>query len=81
MKRLFQWMLAAILICGATLFTACTNEDNPATPDLNVAEKILGKWIIAERDGQPMPSNEKIVSTFVSATTVDRSAWGNTRTQ
>ena len=61
-------MIAAILICGATTFTSCTNEDNPATPDLNVAEKIIGKWIIAERDGQPMPSNEKIVFTFVSAT-------------
>ena len=72
-------MLAAILICGATLFTACTNEDNPATPDLNVAEKILGKWIIAERDGQPMPSNEKIVFTFVSATKAYRSASLNTR--
>ena len=30
MKRLFQWMLAAILFCGAAaMFTSCTNEDNP----------------------------------------------------
>jgi manganese-dependent inorganic pyrophosphatase len=30
MKRLFQWMIAAILICGATTFTSCSvNDDNP----------------------------------------------------
>ena len=29
-KRLFQWMIAAILICGSTVFTACSMEDNPA---------------------------------------------------
>lgn len=30
MKRLFQWMLAAILFCGATaMFTSCSNDDNP----------------------------------------------------
>ena len=68
MKRLFQWILAAILICGTTLFTACTNEDNPATPDLNVAEKILGKWINTERNGEPMISDKKMVITFASTT-------------
>ena len=32
MNRMIQWMLAAILICGASVFTACTedNADNPA---------------------------------------------------
>ena len=25
-----NWLLAAILICGASVFTACTNDDNPA---------------------------------------------------
>ena len=28
--KLFQWMIAAILICGATVFTSClSSEDNP----------------------------------------------------
>ena len=67
MKRLFQWMLAAILICGATLFTACNNEDNPAIPD-NLAEKIIGKWMPAELDGKPVQTDKKSVYTFVSAT-------------
>ena len=29
MKRLFQWAMAATLICGAMVFTACTKIDNP----------------------------------------------------
>lgn len=29
MKRLFQWVMAATLICGAMVFTACTKIDNP----------------------------------------------------
>ncbi len=31
--RFFQWVIAAILICGAALFTACSSNDNPVTPD------------------------------------------------
>ena len=35
MKKLFQWAIAAaLIICGASVFTACSsNDDNPATPD------------------------------------------------
>ena len=64
MKKLFI-VLAATLICGACLFTSCKkDEDN----SLNLEEKIIGKWIAAERNGQPMPTNEKWVTTFLSAT-------------
>ena len=61
-KKLLQWAMAAALICGASVFTACTsdNDDNPATPDLNLSEKIIGKWIVADIDGQPVPNNEKL---------------------
>ena len=69
MNRFFQWMMAAILICGAaTMFTSCTNEDNPATPDLNVAEKIIGKWVVTDKNSQPAPTDIKSIYTFVSAT-------------
>ncbi len=69
MKRLFQWVMAAILICGATVFTACSsNDDNPATPDLNVAEKIIGKWMTVDIVGQATLTSEKNVITFVSPT-------------
>ncbi len=29
MKRLFQWVFAAILICSTMVFTACSIDDNP----------------------------------------------------
>ena len=69
MNKIMQWMLAAILICGATVFTSClSSEDNPATPDLNVAEKIIGKWITADINGKPALTNEKTVFTFLTPT-------------
>ncbi|MBR0263589.1 MAG: hypothetical protein IJQ60_06880, partial [Prevotella sp.] len=35
MREMKKWMLAAILICGTSVFTACTsdNGDNPAPVD------------------------------------------------
>ena len=75
-----NWVLAATLICGASVFTSCSsNEDNsvkpvvPVEPDLNVAEKIIGKWMLAEMDGLPVPTNQKVVQTFLSATKVTES--------
>ena len=70
MKKYFNLMLAAILICGASVFTACTSDssDNPVTPDLNLSEKIIGKWIVTDKNGQPLPSDTKTVYTFVSPT-------------
>ena len=73
-KKLFYFVIAAALICGASVFTSCTNDDNPAVePDLNVAEKIIGKWMVAERDGEPALTNDKDVFTFLSATKANNS--------
>ena len=75
MKKMIQWVLVATLICGASVFTACSsNDDNPATPDLNLSEKIIGKWIVADINGQPALTNRKIVFTFVSTTKAYMSA-------
>ena len=30
MKKISLWMIAAILICGTMVFTACKNDDNPS---------------------------------------------------
>ena len=40
MKKNLLWMMAAILtISGASVLTSCSsNDDNPAQPDLGVAE-------------------------------------------
>jgi hypothetical protein len=74
-------MLAAILICGASVFTSCTSDtsDNPVTPDLNLSEKIIGKWMRADVNGQPLPTNNKMVITFVSTTKAYLSASLNAR--
>ena len=72
MRKMKMWMLAAILLCGTSVFMACSsNEDNPAPvpqPDINLAEKIVGKWMVAELDGEPCPTNLKAVVTFDSPT-------------
>ena len=56
-------VLAATVICGACLFTSCKKEDN-----LNVSEKSIGKWVFADRNGEPTPTNKKRVFNFVSTT-------------
>ena len=69
MKRIMHWMFAAILICGTSVFTSCDdNSDNPVTPIDNLAEKIIGKWMVSDIDGQAALTNEKEVITFVSST-------------
>ena len=35
MKKMMNWMLATILICGASVFTSCSNSDDPVTPPVN----------------------------------------------
>lgn len=59
MKKLFM-VLAATVICGACVFTSCKKEDN-------LKLKIIGKWMQAEIDGKPALTNDKSVTTFLSA--------------
>jgi len=44
-----------------------------------LAEMIIGKWIISDKDGLPMPTNRTNVFTFVSATKAYMSASLNAR--
>ena len=62
MKKTF---LAIALAMMSVLFVGCNKE---VEPDRGVAQKIIGKWITAESDGKPLPTNEKVVLDFVSAT-------------
>ena len=42
MKKNLLWMMTAILVSGAGLFASCVDViDNPAQPDLNVADMII----------------------------------------
>ena len=66
MNKITNWVLAAILICGTSVFTACRdNNDNPIDPSIdNLAEKVLGKWISVEEGGVLHCTNKKGVVTF-----------------
>ena len=66
MKKNILWMLAAILTCGANLLTSCGNIDDPAPSPVieNLAEKIQGKWMMAEVNGKPVPTDSKQVLTY-----------------
>ena len=70
MKKILNYLLMAATVCGISLAAAScsSNDDNPATPDLGVKEKIIGKWMEADVNGEPLLTNRKIVFNFVSAT-------------
>ena len=75
-----NWVLAATLLCGAGVFTACSSDDENSEKTNNsdeeknsgknnyLSEKIIGKWMVDELDGQKCPTNYKAVITFLSAT-------------
>lgn len=46
MNKLMQWVIAATLVCGTSLFTACTsNNDNAVTPaPQDMEESLVGLW-------------------------------------
>ncbi len=45
MERMMKWMFAAILtICGASVFTACGDDDNSSDPATGVDSRIVGNW-------------------------------------
>ena len=62
----FRWTVFGIGSYDGTMTSA------PFTlavePDLNLAETIIGKWMVAELDGELCPTNWKTVLTFESPT-------------
>ena len=65
--RLFNknWVLvAAFFICGASAFTSCSNNDDNPVAGKSLAEKIVGKWIHADTDGETVTTDMKSVYTF-----------------
>ena len=45
MKNLMQWVLAATLICGTSVFNSCSsdNDDNPV-PESGASGELVGQW-------------------------------------
>lgn len=65
-----QWMFAAILISGASVFTACTNfGDNPAEKESDILEKVTGVWQCVEMLSGISPNTglpyDKIVNSYI----------------
>lgn len=60
MKRILNCVLAATLICGASVFTSCEKSDTV------LSDKILGKWIVADLDGAACPTSWKSVRESVA---------------
>lgn len=74
MKIMKQWLMTAILIYGTTVFISCSKNDDPVDPTDNLAEKIIGKWLMEKTDGLSFPTDEKSVFTFLSDTKAYMSA-------
>ena len=52
MNKMIQWVLAATLVCGTSVFTSCTNDDDPVTPPTDEVEALLQKMTLREKVGQ-----------------------------
>ena len=52
MKKIMNWMLAAILICGVSVFTACTsNKDTAGTDEKSGGDLVvIGKIFTSENN-------------------------------
>ena len=44
MKRMYQLILSAIVVCGAVVFTSCSKVDNNNGEDLTTA-MLTGLWV------------------------------------
>ena len=54
-------MLVAILCCGL-LMIACSNEDNPSTPESpTLAKALLGEWICEIEIDEFVPDDQDVV--------------------
>ena len=61
MKKFIQWVMAATLVCGSSLFTACVTDygDNPVTPKVRIAidkenfpDDIFREYLLDQDYGQ-----------------------------
>lgn len=69
MKTLKKLMMGALSLMLGMTIAACSSSNNLSSKNFSpaekpLAEKVLGKWIISEIAGQPLPTNEKVVFTF-----------------
>ena len=41
MRKIFNWVLAATLVCGASVFTSCSSDSDDATRIVSTDKKAL----------------------------------------
>jgi len=56
------------MLLATVVFAGCKKEDN-----VPIGDNIIGKWMKADANGQPAPTNEKVVLTFLSTTEATQS--------
>ena len=61
MKRLLTFLFLATVV-----FAGCNKDNGDKT--VTIGDNIIGKWVKADVNGQPAPTNEKVVFTFLSTT-------------
>ena len=71
MKKIINWVLAStrplvltVVFCGVSVFTSCSSNDDNLVVDNSLAEKIVGKWIHTDTDGEAVTTDMKSVYTF-----------------
>lgn len=72
MKRLLTFLFLATVV-----FAGCSKDN--ASNSVAIGDNIIGKWMIVDINGQPAPTNEKKVYTFISITKAYISASLDTR--
>ena len=73
-------IIKEVVVRGDKLYTeTSTLKRIDEIPNLNVAEKIIGKWMSAEINGKPFPTDNKGVYTFLTTTTARMSSSVNSR--
>lgn len=63
MKKVFQLMFAAAVLCGTCVFNSCENQED-LSADEQLSQKVLGKWILTKSGGRDVLTDQKIVTTF-----------------
>ncbi len=64
MKNYSKWVLAATLICGICVISACDDKEKEIINDNQLATRILGKWIPVQSNGMEVMTDQKTVTTF-----------------
>ena len=64
-KTIMNWVMAATLVCGMSLFTSCSSDNDDKPIDSKLMEQLVGKWLYCEADGEIVETEEASITTYV----------------